>query len=204
MRKAFLARGGKILLVLGLMIGITTPVITFILPVVYASTARILPGAAEPSALATEMEKLQSEVILDQVITNLNFNRVWADKYREAEPLPTAISRQILKTHLDIRRSKNTLIVDINVYSQDREEAAAIANEIAKVYQNSQLALTTSEGKPALQLLQQATPAFRPAKPNKTLNITIGCVVGVVLFGVGLFLLRLSRQPSVPPVLQPH
>jgi uncharacterized protein involved in exopolysaccharide biosynthesis len=72
---------------------IAATVITFILPEVYASTARIkiervvsveprnLQGSYDPYYIQTEFEVIQSELILNPVVQGVDLNSVWGRKY---------------------------------------------------------------------------------------------------------------------------
>ena len=73
---------------------IATTAITYILPESYASTARIkveLPATVDGfSALRSEVEIIQSQVVLEKVIRALNLNVLWGKKYFNGENLKEA------------------------------------------------------------------------------------------------------------------
>jgi capsular exopolysaccharide synthesis family protein len=143
-----------VILAVFLLVAITTTVVTFILPPTWASTARIsvqkdstdiqsvsgapLYMAFDPYWVQTEFEKIQSKMILYQVITNLDLNRRWGEKYKEGY-LPTEVTYFYLKGKVEVNQSRNTSLIEITVDSDDREEAALIANTIAEVYRDSRL-----------------------------------------------------------------
>jgi capsular polysaccharide biosynthesis protein len=129
-----------IVFLLVLMASIT---ITFILPESYASTARIMveSDAApvigyDPYFLQTTFEIIQSQFVLDPAINRLNLNVEWGKKYFNGETLKTTETMEMLKQrmHLDIVR--NTKLIAITVYSEDKDEAAHIANAIAESYRD--------------------------------------------------------------------
>src|SRR5437899_449273 len=137
-----------VILAVFLLVAITTTLVTFILPESFSSTVRmkvekdagvggfegrnVAPGF-DPYWVQTEFETIQSKLILNQVITNLNLNRKWAEKMKVDE-LPTDLTYSILKRMTDVHQSRNTSLIEIRVISEDKNEAAVIANEIAKVY----------------------------------------------------------------------
>lgn len=141
-----------VILAVFLLVVITATIVTWILPESYSSTARInvqrdvadvsgvqngmVAGMSsyDPYFIQTEFEVIQSEIILDQVIQNLNLNKVWGDKYHLDAPLKTAESRRILKGLIELRPTRNTSLIEIRVSSDSPEEAARIANEIATTY----------------------------------------------------------------------
>lgn len=139
-----------------LLVALTTTLVTFILPESFASTARIAVekdapdiasfGASERSSpmwdpywIQNQFEKIQSKLILYQVITNLNLTRRWAERFKEEGDLPVEVTYRLLKSQISISQVRNTSLIEIKVYSEQKEEAAALANEIARVYKESRV-----------------------------------------------------------------
>ena len=135
-----------------LLVLISSTIITFILPEAYSSRAQVgfygrLTGDACATAVPaccnfttshyvrTEMEVIQSERILDGVIDALDLNTVFAKKFGSPAKLNSGESRALLKAMIEVHPARNTSLVDITIYSDDRMEAAKIANCIAEVYQ---------------------------------------------------------------------
>jgi len=143
-----------VILAVFLLVAITTTVVTFILPPTWASTARISVvkdttdiasmgggpalNSFDPYWIQTEFEKIQSKLILYQVITNLDLNRKWGEKFKEGV-LPTEVSYNVLKKQMDVNQARSTSIIEIKVESDDKDEAPLIANMIAQVYAESRL-----------------------------------------------------------------
>ena len=71
---------------------------------------------------------------------------------------------------------RNTSLIAISIYSEQPEEAARIANEIAQTYKNH---ITHSSFR--VEIIDQAAPAVRPIRPNKPLNLAIAVLLGLVL-----------------------
>src|SRR2546423_14613270 len=88
-----------VILAVFLLVAITTTLVTFILPESFASTVRMrvdkdapdvgnlsgdrLPLGFDPYWVQDQFETIQSKVVLYTVITNLNLNKLWAEKYKE-------------------------------------------------------------------------------------------------------------------------
>jgi len=134
-----------------MMVLLAGTIYTFILPEAYASKARIkverqipdtakaegrpsMRGIYDPYFIRTEIEVIQSEKILDQVIDKLDLNTVWGNKYNLLK-LKNSESRALLRRMIDVRPARNTSLIDITVFSGDREEAKRIANTTAEVFQ---------------------------------------------------------------------
>ncbi|MBI3849232.1 MAG: polysaccharide biosynthesis tyrosine autokinase [Verrucomicrobia bacterium] len=138
-----------VILAVFLLVVITATVVTYILPVSYASSVRIkIEGEVsdinplterqprsgyDPYMLQTEFEVIQSQAVLPKVIENLDLNTKWAKRYN-AEGLKPSDCMAILKRRLDVRQFRNTSLMEVRVFSEDPREAAVIANEIAEVY----------------------------------------------------------------------
>ncbi len=139
---------------------ITATVVTMMLPPQFRSTARIkverdqsdissvmnlspdrqMMGVFDPYFIQTEFEVIQSEVILSQVATNLLFKDGHAslrELWRQGDAMPT-VQECILKLRhaLDVRPTRMTSLIEINVKSGDKVEARDIANAIALTYKD--------------------------------------------------------------------
>ncbi len=135
-----------------LLVVITATIVTFILPESFSSKARIkvqrdttdiptgltsqpyLSGVYDPYFIQTEFEVIQSEKILDPVVELLDLNTRWAKAFHMEGKLKTTESRKILKSRIELRPERNTSVIDITVYSDNKDEAAKIANAVAQVY----------------------------------------------------------------------
>jgi uncharacterized protein involved in exopolysaccharide biosynthesis len=136
-----------------LLVFTTAAIITFILPESYASTAHIkiegqmdygfttgAPadhiGVYDPFFVQTTFEIIQSQLVLSNVVSTLDLNAKWGKKYNGGEPLPTTETMEILKRRMVLQPVRNTKLISIIVYDEDRQEAADLANAVAKAYQD--------------------------------------------------------------------
>ena len=134
-----------------LVVGAST-LITFLLPESYASTARIRvervpiistpgdkpnsPGTYDPYFLQTEFEVIASDVVLRPVVEKLNLAVEWGKKYNSGETLKIAETMDLLKRRTSLTPVRNTQLIEITVFSEDKHDAARLANAIAQSYQN--------------------------------------------------------------------
>lgn len=131
-----------------LMVVIISVAVTFILPETFASTAMIKidrddsntgkpvssPYDYDPYFIQTQFEIILSQSVLNPVIEKLHLNETWGKKYFAGEKLKDVESYEILKGRLSIAPVHNTTLAKITVYSEDRLEAAQIANAVAESY----------------------------------------------------------------------
>ncbi len=95
---------------------------------------------------------------------------------------------------MHLRPVRNTFLIAICVHSQHPEEAAQIANEIAQTYKNHNADRSFS-----VEIIDRASPARRPNRPNKPLNLALGVLFGLVLgtaVGAAAAALRGRRTPG--------
>ena len=207
----------KVFVVVFLLILCATVAITFILPESYASTARIKVENDQPAAgydpyfIQTQFEIMQSQVVLGPVIDELNLNVMWGKKYTAGEPLTTAESLELLKSRISLAPVRNTQLVNITVYSEDKNEAAQIANCIAQSYQdyrmNNRIKFQTDKLdaqipiNPAVEIVDAAKPGKMPVRPNKPFNIVLGAVFGIifalVVGGIAALVIKM-RMRKIP------
>ncbi len=140
-----------VILAVFLLVVLTTTAVTFILPESFMSTARIevnkdmtdippilqgMPQQAgyDPYFIQTEFEKIRSQPVLTQVIDELGLNDKWSKRFGTDGKLKTEETYLLLQKQIDLRQTRNTSLIEIRAYSDDKAEAASIANKIAEVY----------------------------------------------------------------------
>lgn len=138
-----------------LLVVITATLVTFILPESYVSSARIKverdrsdieefnskgsAGNYDPYFIQTEFEVIQSELILSRVIQELDLTTVWGKRYNDGQKLSPQATLTLLRGRVNLRPVRNTMLIDIMVYSEDAADAASLANTIAQSYQQFRL-----------------------------------------------------------------
>jgi capsular polysaccharide biosynthesis protein/predicted Ser/Thr protein kinase len=183
------------LLVFGVSAGIT-----FIMPESFVGTARIHiePSSAattgrefsrgyDPYFIQTELEVIQSGAILGKAIENLGLEQKWSRRYGRGQPLSQSDSLAMLKHGLDLRPVRNTTIIEIRYFAESADDAASIANEIARVYQQAGESAAAAAGASLIKIsiVDLATPGLRPVRPNKPVNLAIGALAGLLLGTAG-------------------
>jgi len=154
---------------------IIATVVTFLLPASYASTARIkiendnpdIPGVGitptyggyDAYYIQTEFEIMQSELVLGRLISKLNLNEEWGKKYNGNTPLKTDETMQLLKGRMRLSPERNTKLIDITIYSEDRDDAARLANGIAEAYRDYRTSLNTEHTTNGISVLEQGFQA---------------------------------------------
>ena len=112
----------------------------------------------------------------EEVISNLN--------------LPYSYAQ--MRSMLSVANESGTRMLDITVTSPSPTEAAAIANEYAKVA-SQYIADTMATDKP--NIMSVALVPANPVSPNKTRNIMLGFMLGLVL-GAGIVTLRMLADDT--------
>jgi uncharacterized protein involved in exopolysaccharide biosynthesis len=156
----------RVFILVFLLVLITSVAITFILPESYASTARIKIESDAPTAnsqppaydsyfIQTTFEVIRSQPVLEAVINKLNLDVEWGKKYLNGEKLQTSATVELLRQRLQLAPVKNSGLISITVYSDDKNEAAEIANAIAESYQNYRVQIRKEVTGDAIDALQE-------------------------------------------------
>ena len=139
-----------VILAVFLLVSLTTTLVTLFLPEAYSSTARIevqkdagdVAGLKEtptllgfdPFWIETEFQKIQSKTVLYEVIDKLHLTDVWSKKFKEGGAMSKEYAYLVLKGMLRVSQTRNTSLIEIQVISEDKKEAALLANTVAETY----------------------------------------------------------------------
>jgi uncharacterized protein involved in exopolysaccharide biosynthesis len=158
---------------------LSATIITFIRPESFMSVARV---KADPGAA---LDFLRSDATFKRVAERLQLDSAWSARYGGGQKLIPGEVLQLLKSRVEIRPLSSTSlteIIEIKAFSEQPQEAADIANALAKAT------------RPQAEIIDQAAVAQLPIRPNKPLNITLGILIGVALGSLaGLLGVFLSR-----------
>src|ERR1051325_1277264 len=140
-----------VILAVFLLVVITATLVTFILPESYSSMARIkverdqsdisftsdprIGMQYDPYFIQNEFETIKSERVLSNVVASLKLDEEWGKKFNGGVNLTPHEATARIKGMMDLQPERNTSFIDIRIYSEKPEEAARLANEIARAYQ---------------------------------------------------------------------
>lgn len=161
----------NVILAVFLLVVVTTTVVTYLVPESFSSTVRIkvekdatdvsslferqTATPYDPYFMQTEFEVIQSKHVLYSVITNLNLNERWAKERQIEGKLQTPETYLLLRKQIDVRQTRNTSLIEIRVFSENKEEAAVIANKIAEVYKKTRLDIRSDASKRGIESYQK-------------------------------------------------
>jgi polysaccharide biosynthesis transport protein len=141
-----------VILAVFLLVVITTTVITHFQPETFSSIARMKVEKDSPLTtllttggsslnpvfdqyfLQTEFQVIRSPKILNQVIRELKLGQRYAQREKIPQEIPILDAYETLSREVDINQFRNTAIIEITAFNEDRDLAAQIANKIAEVY----------------------------------------------------------------------
>ncbi len=190
LRKALIA------LILALVV-VTTLAVTAFLPRWYLATTKVRVEKPEgevklfqaqssnnydPYFLQDQFKIMQSEKVLYPVIERLGLGTRLAPLLGASGPLPPAVTyRYLVDRMLRIESQRSSSLIEINVFAQDAQLAADVANEIARTYSADRIALATADQSEGLahlrkELLAQEQAVIRQRdaveRLRKDLNIS--------------------------------
>jgi len=142
-----------VILAVFLLVLITTTVVTLFLQEIFSSKVRISiekdmttvkgidweqnNGAYDPFWLQTQFEKIKSQSVLDEVIKKHQLQDVWTKRYNLEQKLRTEEVRKMLQKKIRLSQPRNTSLIEIEVFSENKDEAATLANAVADSYRDT-------------------------------------------------------------------
>ena len=164
-----------IFIVLGIIytIGFTTPMYTSSTSLVLAGAESSSDGAETDSITTTDVtlnSKLvstysvivRSKDVLGQVISNLGINESWEQ----------------LRNHVSVSSVEDTEVIQISVTTENPEESAKIANEIANVFTEKVADIYNMNN---VHVLDEADVENEPSNINHQRDVVIFAFIGVVI-----------------------
>jgi capsular exopolysaccharide synthesis family protein len=91
----------------------------------------------DPKFITTQFQIITRTGVLYPVIDQLDLQKRWG---RKGQILPKETAYKKLQHKISLQEIRNTNLIQITVFSVDREEAALLANTIAQVYMNQRIA----------------------------------------------------------------
>src|SRR4051812_26099270 len=189
-------RKALIILILALVV-VTALAVTAFLPRWYLATTKVRvekpegevklfqaqsANSYDPYFLQDQFKIMQSEKILYPVIERLGLNAKLAASLGATTALPSSITyRYLVDKMLRIESQRSSSLIEINVFAQDPQLAADVANEIARTYSADRIQLATSDQSEGLlhlrkELVNQEQVVVRQRdaveKLRKDLNIS--------------------------------
>jgi uncharacterized protein involved in exopolysaccharide biosynthesis len=107
----------------------------------------------DPYFFETELKAISSDIVLSNVVETLDLNTEWGK--RDGRSLDTAETIKLLRPRMDLSLLQNTKIVEIRVTDEDPNEAARIANGIAKAYLDYRIAQHSLQMTNGIKMLEE-------------------------------------------------
>lgn len=139
-----------VILAVFLLVALTTTVVTYFLPPTYSSKVTIsiepdMPDVdaqgrfvfrptADPFFIQTEFQRIQSKPVLTNVVEELELRTEWQKKYKLPAPLDSDRAYFLLKGMIRVNQQQHSSLVEIHAFSDNKDEAAVLANKVAEVY----------------------------------------------------------------------
>ena len=165
----------KLIVSLAVLVALLMGVYTaFFVTPMYEATSTIYVLSRSDSAI--NMADLQ----IGTALTNdyIKIFKMWEVHEKVISNLNLSYSYSQMRSNLSVTNDTNTRMLDITFTSPSPEEAAAVANEYAKVA-SEYIADNMSTDKP--NIMSVALIPSNPVSPNKTRNVMLGFILGFVV-----------------------
>lgn len=179
-----------LVIILPIIAAITSGVISFLIlqPVYQASTTLIVGKKAEVGQAAAQMldnSVLQANLQLAKTYATIAKSRTVEQNVIKALDLSLTVAE--LDSLISINPVKTTEILEVQVTNTDPELAAAIANSMTQEFSKAVIEIKKVD---SVSIVDTAVTPDKPIKPNKTLNVLIAFVVGLMASVGMVFLLE--------------
>ena len=143
----------------------------------------------DPYFIQSEFEKIKSSVVLTRAYRELLSNPQFKNVARTPAQDDTVAARALL-AGLEVRQTRNTSLFEIRYVDRDAQNAALVANTIARAYATEVNARNSGE----VRIIDLAQPPARPASPNVPLLLVIATILNFLLsIMAGFFASNLFR-----------
>ncbi|WP_026926552.1 polysaccharide biosynthesis tyrosine autokinase [Granulicoccus phenolivorans] len=179
-------RRGWLTILLSIVIGILAATgVTMLIPPTYSSTASIMFVArgGSPDGLGATGSYIQSQLAS---YAEISTSAGLLDRVAQRVALPMSgadLSRQVTALV-----PPGTALIEITVKFDSRARAAQLANAITEELRSTVTNLTPGDIIRG-EIISSAVPSERPISPSRTVNLSIGAALGLVV-GIAIVLLR--------------
>ena len=174
---------GRLLLIISLTIfsvGIAIVWNFYIVTPLYQSQTQILLNSNDNNSNDYSWTQIETDIYLIDTYNDIITSTFILSKV--IERLQLDITPEQLSSQITLSSESGSKVFEIEVVDSIPERAANIANKTAEVFKEEIPLLLNVDN---INILAPAKINLYPISPNKTLNIAIGAVIGVML-GVGL------------------
>jgi len=193
-----LTNAWQTIIMFGLLGLVLSLVISFVQPLRYASTARLLIlqniGTQVDAYTASRSEERIAENLSTIIFTSTFFDQVMDSGFdidEDAFPTDDVQSRRAWRKTVSASVSRGSGLLSISAYHQDIEQAEQIVRAVAFVLTN-RVGEFTSGGNVQVRLIDAPLNSRWPVKPNVLANILSGFFLAGFV-GIGYVLLQSER-----------
>jgi capsular polysaccharide biosynthesis protein len=161
-------------------------------------------SSPQSRAIQAELESIESPEIMHAVINSLALDRVWAERiFDRSDPLSSSEAVHYLESHLRLNFKHDAKVVEVTALSDDPNEAAEIANEVADFYKVSRAALPAG----TVKITSLAEVRLETSTPNRrfcyAITAGIAGMLAVMIASSVEICLLIARAEAASGDLQP-
>ncbi len=192
------ARGWQTVVMFGLLGLVLALIVSFIQPLQYSSTVRLLilqdVGSGVDAYTASRAEERIADNLSTLIYTSTFFDQVMASGFsidQSVFPEDDSKKRKTWGKMVKATVSRGSGLLSITVYHRDVEQAQQIVRAVASVL-TERVGEYTSGGTVSVSLVDDPLNSRWPVKPNILVNILSGFVLGSFV-GIGYTILQTER-----------
>lgn len=157
----------EIILAVMLLVTLTGVAYTIALPPTYRASSRIevrddvpdnpvgneimIDRTMHPVWLRTQFQKIQSKTILYEVVNTLGLHQRWGEKLNEGQVMRVEDAAAVLSKCIKVEQFRDTTLIEIQAFREEKDEARDIANQIAFAYRDQRIKSETAKQNKAFE-----------------------------------------------------
>lgn len=171
---------------------IATVITFFVMTPKYSSQAQLMIALDNP-VQSGEMTNVTNDLNLSKTYKELVKSDVVIKEVKEKLKATNqlVVSEEFLKAAVDVKQEEDSLLLSIEILTENAEESMHIANAFAKVFRNKAEEVM---GISKLVIISDAQVKLKPMLPNIKANLIAGLVFGVLIGGAIFFVIELYNQ----------
>ena len=166
-------------------IGLSALITFFVITPKYSAGAQLIATSKNTDSVSTD--NINSNLMMINTYKDFIKGRVVTEAASKelAKEIGFTGTSEDVKNMINVEQTQSSQMFTIVVTSENPKEAATVANVVANIFKDEAGEYTDAD---KVSVISEAETPKNPVSPNKTVNLALGGILGIII-GVGLALL---------------
>lgn len=168
-------------------IGLSALVTFMVITPKYSATAQLIATSQSKDNVNANTDSINSNLMMINTYKDFIKGQIVTETAREKleKEIGFRGTADDIKNMINVDQTQNSQMFSIIVTSENPQEAATISNVVADIFKKEAKEYTDAD---KVSVISQAETPTNPVSPNKTINLIVGGILGLII-GIGLSLL---------------